>query len=314
MKPLPILVLGSLVLATLAVPAGAAGAAPYATQVLASDPDARLNVETILAPAGYVDANGNDAFDLAEPDETMYLDLDDSGTVSFGDLRLNGFFSYAAGSAADYTNRDFGRVLEPARGWFARDAGGAWFFDADASRTVSLGDLRITGDQPGAKVGPGDAGLGAALAPVQESLTPAIRVGWNDVNGNQRRDLVEAVYLDVNVDRQVTPGELRLRATGLGLDDEATRGELAAAVSRLEARDAQLAAEQAALAARDGDLAAQVGRLGESVGSLGSWLLMLGLFTFAGLALVAWYSRKLHLEATGAAAPRRAPATEHELR
>lgn len=290
MRLLPLALLTLLLAAPAAV---AQQGSTYAGTIAPGDDDVSLALQTFLAPAGYVDANGNRQFDATAPDETMYLDLDNSHTVSFADLRMNGFLGYGAGSAVDFTNRDFGRDLIEPRGWFARDASQAWWFDADQSATISPGDLRVTGAGAGTKAQAGDAALGGALTVVQDTFTAAVRLGWNDANGNRVRDLTEPVYLDTNNDKQASPGELRISTLGLGLDNDVTRAEFEAALADLRSRDAGLAQEDQRLGTRVGAAEDGLAALANKIDNLGNWLMVLGLFTVVGLLAVAWYARKL---------------------
>lgn len=302
-------------LAPIALPAVSAQAAPFAAPVLAGDPDVRTTLQNLVASAGYVDANGNKLPDAVQPDEAVYLDLDNTGAVSFGDLRLAGFFTYPAGTGVDYTNRDFGRRLEPMVGWFATQ-GASWFFDTDGSRTLTAGDVRLTG-QAGNKVRAGDPDLGQALTPSQETTTQSIRLGWSDANANRQRDVGEPVYLDLNVDRQVGAGELRLRTASLGADDEATRTELAGAVQRLEADNQRLQARltQAQAEQQQGEtllrqqqqaetqaLRAELAQAKAAAAGAGTWPTLLAVLALAGVGGAIYYARKLHEERRGPAA------------
>ena len=268
------------------------GTGGFFVPVPAGDPDVGLNIQTTLVSVGFVDANGNDALDVVEPDESAYLDLDGSHTVTFADLRLTPFATYPAGSSVDYTNRDFARTLTTAHGWFARDARSAWFLDTDANAKLSPGDVRLTGPGAGTKVKSGDADFGQPLTKVQDSATPGIRIAWNDRNGNQHRDPLEAVYLDLNFDRQVTPGEPRVQATGLGLDNQPTRAEFDGAVNRLDQRDAGFAATDAQQDQQLSGLNAQLATLGQQITSLGQQILLVGILALVGfLGLGYWVHR-----------------------
>lgn len=294
---LPVIAL-LLVLLASALPAQGAGPS-FAAPVRPGDGDLGTALISFLAPVGFVDANGNGAVDAVQPDEALYLDLDASRTVSFGDLRLTGFLTYAAGSSVDQSNRDFGRFLATPTGWFAHDGPQRWYFDSDASKTVSLADVRITGDAQGSKVRVGDPDAGAALTQVQAIANPPkLRVGWADADRDNVRQLTEAVYLDVNLNSEVDAGEVRFTTTGLGLDNEPTRGEFDAAVAGLQQEDARIRAEQQAgdarLAQGIAALGGQLGAMGDRLASMGSWLLVLAAFTVIGLACVAWYARHLH--------------------
>src|SRR5437667_333930 len=69
----------------LALPAHAAGPA-FLAAVAPGDADNNLELHTARVTVGYLDANGNGHPDT-QPDEMLYLDLDASGSVTYGDLR-----------------------------------------------------------------------------------------------------------------------------------------------------------------------------------------------------------------------------------
>jgi hypothetical protein len=238
------------------LPAALLLAAPLAgasvgSVVQASDADARNALVNVQPRLGYIDVNANGALDN-EPDETVYIDVDGGHAVTFGDVRLTSFLAYPAGTDVNFTNRDYGFALLEPRGWFARDGAGAWYVDMDASKTLSLGDVRLNGPVAGTKARSGEPGMGTTLELVQQTDTPTVRVGWSDGNANHRVDVGEPLYLDLNRDLQVTPGELRLSGSGYSLDQPVTRPDLDAAIAQLQRSDAQLEARLAQLEQRLG--------------------------------------------------------------
>jgi hypothetical protein len=319
MRILTLAVVASVLVTALPAQAAVLG---FVSPVQAGDPDAGVRLETLLMYPSYVDANGNGLLDYKEPDETMYLDLDASNTVTFNDMRFTNFFTYGAGSAVDYTNRDFGRTLNRANGWFARTTGGDWYFDTNADRKVSVSDVILTGPDAGQKVSATNGAVGMALTSVQDQASQALRVGWSDSNGNQARDVSEAVYIDLNFDRQASVGDLRVKATGLGLDNEPTRAEFESTVATLKAADEKLAADiasetaarqngDAALRNTDEGLAAQLDKVTNDLGTWTTWLLVLGLVALVAAVGAAWYARKLFRTSTEPHTARAPDSREH---
>lgn len=296
MRLLPVFVVASVLWTALP-----AAAQEFAAEVTPSDPDARGDLVSMLTRLGYVDANSNSIMDTTEPDENLYLDVDASRTVSFGDLRLTTFFNYGAGSYVDFTNRDFGRFLAEPRGWFGLDTAGVYYVDADGSRTVTLGDVRTSGAQQGSKVRAGDASVGTPLSLIQEIANPpTLRTAYADRDGDNVHDLAEPLYVDVNMNKRADPGELRFTSIGLSVDNDPTRAEFEGLATRLDQRDAELAASDADLAAKDRDLGARIAALGEEVGL---WVIVVALVAVAGLVAVAWYARSLFRQSAAGGAP-----------
>jgi hypothetical protein len=105
-----------------------------------------------------VAANG-----LFDAGETVYIDGDDSGAVSGSDSRITGPVQPAGTALVNFAADE--RHADPA-GAGTFQAAEAVYRDADASRSVSAGDTRLTavGAFPaGSVVGAGDADLGTAL-------------------------------------------------------------------------------------------------------------------------------------------------------
>lgn len=203
-----------------------ANAAALAQPVPAGDTAAGQGLTPRRAVVAFLDLDFDQQADAAGPAEPLYLDADASGTVNFGDLRLTPFGAYGAGSDVQAADTDNDRTLTAAGGWFAA-ADGAWYGDVDGSSTVSAGDLRLaTGD----RVGSTDSMLGTALA--RSSLVPMNMVDIRDTDGDGRRDAGESLYLDLDRNQAVSPGDLRFlvvaaatgtsgaSATGSGHDGE----------------------------------------------------------------------------------------------
>jgi hypothetical protein len=185
----------------------------------------------------YVDANGNGRVDSAAPDEPVYLDVDGSQTVSYGDIRLTEFH-YPAGTVVDLGNRDFGLKLSGS-GVLAR-AGSLWFADTDSTLTVSPSDVRLDSFT---KVLAGDADLGAPL-----DIPPSARgaLWWHDADGDGRRGAMETLYVDMDPYaaglRGVTVGDLRIVPGPFGVDDYVREGDLAGLVPPAASPEAPLQA------------------------------------------------------------------------
>lgn len=301
--PVRLLALAPAALLLAALPAQAA-TQPLLAAVEAGDADLGLGLAAFQPFVDFNDVNGNGVADLGDPDETVYLDLDGDHTVSYGDVRLTAFLAYPALSVADTTNRDIGRVLKDLRGWFARDAAGAWYFDSDAGGAVNPGDLALTGAAPGTKVRPGSADIGTALTGVQGTLPPGQRIGWVDADRDSRRDGGEAIYVDLDANRAVSRGDLRVTPGGLGLDNNPTRAEYEALAaqagsqaSQLQAQAQQLQAQLRELDAskqREAATAMQAEARAQGLAGMLQMLLVLTLLAFAGLVVVAWYARNLY--------------------
>lgn len=133
-------------LAVVLLPASAC-AATLVAEVVGSDTDVGTELRTQRVPFAFLDANGNGHLDTAQPREPVYLDVDGSGAVSYGDVRITPFGAYASNTQVDVANADAGRPLVAAPGWFARGNSG-WVADLDNSGTVTIGDVRFTADGP----------------------------------------------------------------------------------------------------------------------------------------------------------------------
>lgn len=207
----------------------AAGAGPVQLLAAVQNGDGAIGhaLTTLNAPLQFIDGDR----DLkASPGEPAYWDLDDSTTVSVGDLRLRPYLAYGAGSLVQVTDHDTDRALYPSSGWFG-SANGAWFADFDATKTVTAGDVRMAS---GAAVGSGDGDLGAALSFPQVAMPPG-RIGLDDRDGDRRRDAGEDVYVDLDAGNVIGPalvgvGDLRqLAATTASSGSSASGGATAGA-------------------------------------------------------------------------------------
>lgn len=270
-----------------AVPASEASNG-FITTVKEGDGTLGLNLKAINAKVVYVDANSNGGFDLATPDETLYLDLNQDRAVSYGDLRLTPYVTYPAGSLVDYPNRDFGRLITDARGWVSQTLSGALYFDADANRVVSPADVRLSGSFQGTKVGPDDGDTGLALTELQDNVPSPMRLAWRDPDGNLRVDPGEPVYVDINGDKQISPGDIMIGSIGFSVDNDPTRKEFDSAMSRLTDQDAALR---------------------HRMDAWSGWLLTLAILDLVGLGALAWYTVR-HFKRAGQEAATRPPSRE----
>jgi hypothetical protein len=194
----------------------AAQTGPGAASVEPGDAAADQRITPINCVVGFLDGDADYQIDATSPDEPVYLDTNHDGVVSFGDVRLTAFGSYARWSTVDLPNVDYGHKLTTTTGWFAREATGAWYFDSDASLTITAGDVRVTG--PGGKVAQSDA-RGAALTPVQQNVAQTNRIAIKDLNADGAYQPGETLYVDTDRntgaggtvsadDLRITPGPL----------------------------------------------------------------------------------------------------------
>jgi len=155
------------VVCLLALPAHAL-ATPVLAQVKAGDADINATLENFQAGIGYYDGNVNGHFDTV-PDEPAYIDVDNSHSVSYGDLRLTAFAGHASGVSVLLADIDMGRPLAmPNNAWFLRTTDGSWAIDMDASSTLTAGDIVFPAGTP-AKADAATPGLGGRLARVEGS-------------------------------------------------------------------------------------------------------------------------------------------------
>lgn len=221
------LALAVLLAASLVVPAGAAQS-PKIVALAGADPTLNQPIAPLnSAVIGYIDANGDGRPNDQSPDEPIYMDLDGSLTVTYGDLRLTPFASYGAGTNVDVANRDIGRTLSRATGWFATDASGAWFVDTDLSRTITSTDVRL--GPSFTKVRTGDPASGQTLAQAQQQVSNGARVGYYDADNDGRRSLSDPLVLDLDAHNgatagRATLGDIRIDSAGPGLDPAGSSG------------------------------------------------------------------------------------------
>jgi hypothetical protein len=260
------LALAALLLLALPAHADATG---FLTTVAPGDADMNLELHTSRVTVGYIDGNGNSRPDTV-PDEMLYLDLDASGSVTYGDLRLSAFDTYAPGTVVDITNRDAGRGLTPLpNAWFAQ-GGGAWVLDVDNSGSVTAGDVAFAAAP--AKVMPGDSRVGQGLT--RPSGTPTNSYGWTSQGA---RDVAKTFYIDLDGfstgGGRTSPGDLRVSPLGLAPDN---------APSRAEFEQAQKAA------AAQPPTAAPAAGISPSAWRTLDWFLVgLGILNVVGLAAIA---------------------------
>jgi hypothetical protein len=198
-------------------------------------------LSTLAAGAGigYFDADNDGAADPSSPTEPVYLDLDGSHSVSYGDVRLAAHGHYPAASTVDVTNADLSLPLTAPRGWLASTAQAAWYLDLDGNLQVSAGDLRLS-DRFGGHVGAGDGDVRTPLQAAQTATPSFGRIGYVDGNSNGRADAGEGLYFDLDASGapgsgKVNAGDLRVAPGGPGLDDGPTRAEFDQATGKASA-------------------------------------------------------------------------------
>jgi hypothetical protein len=141
----------------------------FAGRIVLADPPVTADERTALHTES-VAANG--VYDVGE---AIYVDLDDSATVSAGDVRITAVGAFAAGSVVAAADPDVGTALVPfaanerfadTNNDFAFSVGDAIYRDADNSGTVSVGDVRLVATgafAAGSVVAAGDADLGRSI-------------------------------------------------------------------------------------------------------------------------------------------------------
>jgi hypothetical protein len=216
---------GAALLIILALPASTAGT--FMATVGASDPLIDRPLTAIAGGGlGYIDGNTNGHPDAVDPDEPVYLDVDLSHTVNYGDVRLTPFLDHPAGSLVGLPDRDFGRPLIAPNGGIATAAAGIPFVDMDNSGTISPGDVRL-GDASGSKVAAGDADVGTALTPVSP-FGGDNRIAYVDSNQDRVHQSAEALFVDRDGNGagagRVSAGDLRLTTLGFGAEGAASSG------------------------------------------------------------------------------------------
>jgi hypothetical protein len=263
-----------LVAAALALPAAAQPSSATSPALLVpvglGDPSIGSALVLVPAPLRYIDGDGNGR---ATTDEPAYWDLDDSNSVSVGDLRLRAFRTHVAGAAVVIMDNDAGRTLTGSGAWFGA-ASGAWYADLDSSQSVTVGDVRMAG---ATEVAAGATDLGRAMSFPASAATPG-RAAIADADHDQRWDHGEAAYLDLDNANSpslptVSAGDLRAGYAGTPSGGSAS-GSAATGGSGAGADD-------------EGTPATQGGSGGGSTwGTPETVLLILGLVNLVGLAFV----------------------------
>ncbi len=165
--------------------------------VASTDSDNGAVFRATNARVAWLDADLNGQPGHTTPQEPIYMDVDGSGTISYGDLRLTPYGRFPAGSAVGVSDGDLGLALHGTKAWFASTTGGEWLIDMDQNVRASVGDLRVQGSQAGTRLAAGDPGLDQALTRQQLQVSESVRVGWSDPNGNGVVDPGESIYLDL---------------------------------------------------------------------------------------------------------------------
>ena len=161
--------------------------------------------------------------------EFIYRDNDNSMTVTAGDTRLTPVLipplvvPYAAGSVVAAGDADLGTALVAFQANELHDTsagagnyifGDGIYRDLDGSRTITVGDIRIT-----AAAGSGLQSAGVVAS--DSDVLPRILVPFvsfyperhtENIAVNGRYDAGEFVYIDVNQNGRVSPGDIRTSA------------------------------------------------------------------------------------------------------
>jgi hypothetical protein len=229
---------------------------------------------------GFTDLDSDGRADAGEPDETVYLDIDGSRSVTYGDVRLSTFLDYAAGTTVAATNRDLGRALTTAQGWIASTSTGTWVMDVDGDRAISVGDVRFSATF-GDRVLAGDADLRTSLQPAQQQTSSLSRLGYLDLDSDNARDPREPLIFDLDPNGspgqgKATNGDLRLTPVGPGVDDTLSRAEFEDAIGKAGVQQQNGSYERTVVETEGGS----------SWGMPETVLLLLALVNLAGLAFV----------------------------
>ncbi|MDI6860537.1 MAG: stalk domain-containing protein [Caldisericia bacterium] len=197
----------------------------------------------------WTDVNGNGLFDpgtdiaplagdnnLIELYEYIYKDMDSSGTISIGDIRvsevkifdtsINDWIIYPSGSKVQFGDKDLSLAGDtPAdsinlisftssekfvdtNGNGLYDWGEPIYIDVDNSGTVSSGDIRlawVSNYKPNSIVGPTDTDITHSLNSFQSSP-----IKFVDNNGDVAWNPGEPLYIDTNGNGIVEIGDIRL--------------------------------------------------------------------------------------------------------
>lgn len=215
-----------------AVPAASQSTAgPLVTPVALSSPDNGRALAAVNAPLGYLDG---DVDLVVDADEPAYLDLDASGTVTVGDLRLAPFGTVPAGTEVAVADGDASRRLERASGWFGQ-SGTSWYADLDGTRTVTEADVRI--DTAPQRVAAGSPERGQALSfPTTALLAGSVAI--DDADRDGRHDRGEAAFLDLDTSARSGPpvagaGDLRFTPSAVAAGEPVSRAEFEDALRQL---------------------------------------------------------------------------------
>lgn len=289
----PAAALALLAVASLLAPAAAQTAAhPLFAFVERGDADLGDATQARNAPVSFFDADGNGKLGAAAPAEPVYLDLDDSRSVTYGDLRLTGIGPYTAGTLVDVPDQDIGRALNTVLGQFTTKGASQWVIDNDADGKLTPGDLLL--GTTVVRIVPGDAGAGQGLDEVPAQSLPRGVVNWIDANHDGRIQPGESVYVDADATGaagagRVSPGDLRITPTGFAVQAPAPVASVPATPgSTAQSGDGLGATPSGALATGSGSQAAaeRTGLL-SNASPVEIILLVLVLVNVIGLVVVA---------------------------
>ncbi len=189
-------------------------AAALVSFVASTDADAGAPYRPMNGRIAWIDADLNGQPGHTMPAEPIYLDADGSASVSYGDLRLTSYGSLPPGTGVGVSDSDLGLPLLGTKAWFAATDAGIWYIDMDQNVRVSVGDLRLQGEDAGTRVAAGAPDAGQTLNRQQIQMVESVRLGWSDPNGNNVVDPGESLYLDLANDAvsrtRVDVGDLRL--------------------------------------------------------------------------------------------------------
>lgn len=247
---------------------------PLASAQIVSDAsDGGAEFKLLPAKVAFIDADKDGRIDHGDQEEPIYIDAHDDGVLNRGDIRLTGHFG-EPGTSVQLGDADFGLDILDTSAWFAR-SGDAWFLDTDGSRTISAGDLRLDGAEPGRRVLSSDGDVGRSSPAIQTTVDPSRRIGWTDPDRDGRVDPGEGIYIDL----EYQSGTAQTTAVG----------DLVF-LNRISATDADIPgtpddADDEAMGATGSDGAA---------GDEGpDWGLILGIVDLVGLiGLAAWVAKK----------------------
>ena len=209
-KTLGLFVVVALALAIVPTTSAQTTQAAFGTVVDSDDGDTTY---TLLAgsPALFCFVD-DDASGTFNSDESVYLAVACT-TVAGNDVRIANSGSNAKGSQVRSSNADFGNpltALPGAGGWYDADgdtfftAGETWYHDTDASGTVTVNDIVLSGSNAGNVVTASTSGLNNPLTAL------AIASTFFDADGSTAYDSGDVVYHDSDGSGDASVQDVRL--------------------------------------------------------------------------------------------------------